>query len=143
MNQAASALLSGTIFGAGLATAQMTNPAKVLGFLDITGAWDPSLAFVMGAAVGVSAVAYRMRGRPAAASGGIDFRLIGGAMIFGLGWGLAGFCPGPAVAALATGSGKVLVFAGAMLAGMAAFRLVERGLGPPDAVPPRLQGRER
>ena len=113
------ALLSGTLFGAGLATSEMTNPAKVLAFLDVTGAWDPSLAFVMGAALVVMAVAWRFERTPSSPPSGIDGRLVAGAALFGLGWGLAGFCPGPALAALVTGSGEVAVFVGSMLAGMA------------------------
>ncbi len=113
------ALLSGTLFGAGLATSEMTNPAKVLAFLDVTGAWDPSLAFVMGAALVVMAVAWRFERTPSSPPSGIDGRLVAGAALFGLGWGLAGFCPGPALAALITGSGEVAVFVGSMLAGMA------------------------
>jgi len=124
MNRTLSALLSGTIFGAGLAVAQMTNPAKVLGFLDAAGAWDPSLAFVMGAALLVSAIAYRVRGYTAQAANGIDTRLLAGACLFGLGWGLAGFCPGPAIASLVTGSGKVALFVASMVVGMGVYHLV-------------------
>ena len=125
MNRTLTALLSGTLFGAGLATAQMTNPAKVLSFLDFTGAWDPSLAFVMGAAVLVSAVAYRLhRSAAPAATAGIDGRLLAGAALFGLGWGLAGFCPGPALASLITGSSQVALFVVAMLGGMAVYHLL-------------------
>jgi uncharacterized membrane protein YedE/YeeE len=111
----------------------MTNPAKVLGFLDVAGSWDPSLAFVMGAALVVSAVAFQIQ-RIARSAGdalpasptaaGIDGRLLLGAATFGLGWGLAGFCPGPAIAALVTGSGQVLLFVGAMLGGMGLYKLV-------------------
>ena len=128
MNRTLSALLSGTVFGAGLAVAQMTNPAKVLGFLDVAGAWDPSLAFVMGAALFVSAIAYRVRGVAAQAASGIDGRLLTGACLFGLGWGLAGFCPGPAVASLVTGSSKVLLFVASMVVGMGLYHLL---LGQP------------
>jgi hypothetical protein len=124
MNPTVSALFSGTLFGAGLATAQMTNPAKVLGFLDVTGAWDPSLAFVMGAALLASAIAYRTRGRSPQTATAIDGRLIGGASLFGLGWGLAGFCPGPAIASLVTGSLQVATFVTAMLGGMALYRVL-------------------
>ncbi len=120
------ALLSGTVFGAGLAVAEMTNPAKVLGFLDLAGSWDPSLAFVMGTALAASAVAYRLHRSPAPAAGSIDSRLIGGACLFGMGWGIAGFCPGPAVASLVTGSADVALFVGAMLGGMGLFHLVEK-----------------
>jgi uncharacterized membrane protein YedE/YeeE len=124
MNRSLSALLSGTVFGAGLAVAQMTNPAKVLGFLDVAGAWDPSLAFVMGAALLVSAIAYRIRGEPMQTASGIDGRLLTGACLFGLGWGLAGFCPGPAVASLVTGSGEVVLFVASMVAGMGLYHLL-------------------
>ncbi len=127
------ALIAGTIFGAGLAIAQMTNPAKVIGFLDVAGSWDPSLAFVMGSALAVSAVAYRLRGTPIAApTAGIDGRLIGGAALFGLGWGLAGFCPGPAIASLVTGSGDVALFVVSMIAGMGLFRAF--GASSPRAI---------
>jgi uncharacterized membrane protein YedE/YeeE len=130
------ALCSGTLFGAGLSVSQMTNPAKVLGFLDVAGSWDPSLAFVMGAALVVSAVAFRIQRIASGASGvgdappasptttGIDGRLLLGAATFGLGWGLAGFCPGPALAALVTGSGQVLLFVGSMIGGMGLYKLV-------------------
>lgn len=124
MNQILSALLSGSVFGAGLAVAQMTNPAKVLGFLDVAGAWDPSLAFVMGAALLVSAIAYRVRGVAVQAASGIDGRLLTGACLFGLGWGLAGFCPGPAVASLVTGSSEVVLFVASMVVGMGLYHLV-------------------
>lgn len=128
MRPAAVALLSGTLFGAGLAVSQMTNPAKVIGFLDLTGAWDPSLAFVMGAALAVSAAGVQLARRAntssvAAPGSGVDGRLLAGASIFGLGWGLAGFCPGPAIASLVTGSGQVLLFVCAMVAGMGLYRL--------------------
>lgn len=123
MKHVVTALLSGTIFGAGLAVAQMTNPAKVLAFLDVAGAWDPSLAFVMGAALAVSALAYRFRGVPTGIATDIDARLILGSVVFGLGWGLAGFCPGPAIASLSTGSGDVVTFVVAMVCGMLVFDL--------------------
>ena len=141
MKSEASALLSGTLFGAGLALSQMTNPAKVIGFLDVTGAWDPSLAFVMGAALVVATGGQivqrrRVRGagpslttRPGSPSGGpgagIDARLLGGAALFGIGWGLAGFCPGPALASLVDGAPRVLLFVASMLAGMTLFRWTE------------------
>jgi len=135
MKQSLIALVSGTLFGAGLAVSQMTNPAKVIGFLDVAGHWDPSLAFVMGAALVVSALAFRIdrvRGArsgalpgPSLPASGIDRRLLLGAALFGLGWGLAGFCPGPAVAALVTGSGRVLLFVGSMVAGMVLFKILD------------------
>jgi len=126
------ALASGTIFGAGLALSQMTNPAVVIGFLDVAGSWNPSLAFVMGSALFVSAIAVqieRVRGARSAATprsqvkalAAIDARLLLGAALFGIGWGTAGFCPGPAIAALVSGSGQVALFVGAMLLGMTAF----------------------
>ena len=125
MRETIGALIAGTLFGAGLAIAQMTNPAKVIGFLDVAGDWDPSLAFVMGSALVVSAVAYRLRGTPIGApTTGIDGRLLGGATLFGLGWGLAGFCPGPAIASLITGSGDVALFVASMIAGMGLFQAV-------------------
>jgi uncharacterized protein len=122
------ALLSGTVFGLGLAVSGMMNPAKVIGFLDLAGDWDPTLAFVMGGALLVTIPAFRLishRPRPLLADEfdlpkktTLDARLVGGAALFGVGWGLVGFCPGPAVAALATGLAPVFVFAAAMLTGM-------------------------
>lgn len=130
------ALVAGLVFGLGLTVAGMVNPGKVLGFLDFAGNWDPSLAFVLGGAVVVAFVGFRLaapRARPLVslafqppAAKGIDARLLGGAAIFGLGWGLSGFCPGPAVAALGYGGSGVLVFVLAMLAGMGLFRVVMR-----------------
>jgi len=123
------ALASGVLFGAGLALSGMINPAKVLAFLDVAGNWDPSLALVMAAALAVMAPAWRLQQRgPAAlpatppAFNDIDAKLIGGATIFGVGWGLVGYCPGPAIASLALFSAKPLVFVAAMLAGMALHR---------------------
>lgn len=122
------ALASGILFGIGLSVSQMINPAKIQDFLDVAGAWDPSLAFVMGGAVAVTLVAFRFilkQPAPRLAAGfqvptatAIDARLLGGAALFGVGWGLGGFCPGPAVAALSLGDGKIAVFVLAMLAGM-------------------------
>ncbi len=122
------ALVSGIVFGIGLSVSQMINPAKIQGFLDVAGAWDPSLAFVMGGAVAVTLVTFRfILGQPAPrlaagfqvpTAAGIDGRLLGGGALFGVGWGLSGFCPGPAVAALSLGDGKIAVFVLAMLAGM-------------------------
>ena len=130
------ALVAGLVFGLGLTVAGMVNPGKVLGFLDFDGKWDPSLAFVLGGAVIVAFAGFRLaapRARPVVATAfepptakGIDARLLGGAAIFGLGWGLSGFCPGPAVAALGYGGSGVLVFVLAMLGGMALFRLTLR-----------------
>jgi uncharacterized membrane protein YedE/YeeE len=147
MKSESTALLSGTLFGAGLALSQMTNPAKVIAFLDVTGSWDPSLAFVMGAALVIAAGANaweRRRERannesqakaaagshevPRAAARGprIDVRLLLGAALFGIGWGLAGFCPGPALAAIVTGSPSVLLFVASMAAGMGLYRIAVR-----------------
>lgn len=128
-------LLAGLVFGLGLIVSGMANPAKVLGFLDLAGAWDPSLALVMGGAVAVGALAFALARRrtvsllgaalhlPTARS--IDRRLVLGSVVFGVGWGLAGFCPGPALVALGMGNGKALIFVAAMLAGMGLFELLE------------------
>src|SRR5581483_4680000 len=130
------ALLSGLGFGAGLTVSQMISPAKVLSFLDFagmgSGTWDPSLALVMAAALAVSAPAYYLARRRGHALFGelriptrrdLDLRLAAGATIFGVGWGLVGFCPGPAIAALGTGATKALIFFAAMLGGMALYEL--------------------
>jgi uncharacterized membrane protein YedE/YeeE len=129
--------LVGLLFGAGLIVSGMSDPFKVIGFLDITGLWDPSLAFVMAGAVLVGLVAYRIIDRRTAAvlggpmqlpaARGIDHRLVLGSLAFGIGWGLAGFCPGPALVALGAGYGKAAAFVVAMLAGMALYELLERG----------------
>jgi uncharacterized membrane protein YedE/YeeE len=123
------ALACGIIFGFGLAVSGMMNPAKVIGFLDVAGDWDPTLAFVMGGALLVAIPTYRVilkRRRPVLASGfslpageKLDVPLIWGSALFGVGWGLVGFCPGPAVAAVVTGLPPVLGFVAAMIAGMA------------------------
>ena len=123
------ALVSGLTFGLGLALSGMLDPARVRGFLDVAGAWDPSLVFVLGGAVvvsGLGTLASRRRAAPVLdarfdwpTKRRIDAPLLGGAALFGIGWGLSGFCPGPAVAALSTGAIPVLVFVAAMLAGMA------------------------
>ena len=130
------ALLSGLVFGLGLILSGMANPAKVLGFLDLAGAWDPSLALVMAGAIAVGLLAFTVAKRrtrtllgaemklPTASH--IDHRLIGGSVLFGMGWGVAGFCPGPALAALGMAQPKAVVFVAAMLAGMAVFELFER-----------------
>ena len=133
------ALLSGLIFGIGLTLSGMIDPARVLGFLDITGAWDPRLAFVLTGAVSVSAVGTmlsRRRARPVLAeqfeqppSRPIDAKLLLGAAIFGVGWGLAGFCPGPAIASLSLGLGKSMGFVAAMLLGMIGHRVLFTGPG--------------
>lgn len=123
------AALAGLIFGLGLIVSGMVFPAKVLGFLDLAGAWDPSLALVMAGAiaVGLPAFAWARRARvqlPGATR--IDRRLVGGSLLFGIGWGLAGLCPGPALVVLGMGDVKALGFVAAMLAGMALFELLER-----------------
>lgn len=128
-------LASGTIFGSGLALGGMTDPARVRGFLDLFGAWDPTLAFVMGGAVLVMALAWvvqkRMQ-RPVFAEGfslpdrsDITPRLVGGSALFGIGWGIAGLCPGPGFAAFAIAPTSAAIFVAAMLAGMLLVRLVE------------------
>lgn len=130
------ALITGLVFGIGLIVSGMTNPAKVLGFLDLAGRWDPSLALVMAGAILVALPAFRVAARrrqsllgepmqlPTATR--IDRRLVLGSLAFGAGWGLAGFCPGPALASLATGAVQPLIFCAAMLAGMGIFELIER-----------------
>jgi len=124
------------LFGAGLALSGMVDPGRVRGFLDLFGHWDPTLAFVMGGAVVPMAVAWRVRARttkPMVAeafvlpeTGAIDWRLAAGAAIFGIGWGIAGLCPGPAIADLALSPGPAAIFITAMLAGMGLYRLVTR-----------------
>ena len=133
MERNISALIAGVVFGLGLTISQMINPEKVLAFLDIFGAWDPSLAFVMGGALLVTGIGYRFvwrRARPLFADGfqlptnnKLDIRLAGGAVLFGVGWGLVGLCPGPALAGLLLGGGDTLLFVGAMLAGFALFEI--------------------
>jgi len=127
--------VAGAVFGAGLLVSGMTNPAKVIGFLDFAGAWDPSLMLVMAGAIAVYLPAFRvMRKRdfpivaPAwqlPATAGIDARLIGGSALFGVGWGIAGFCPGPAIVSAGAALGDGLVFVGAMALGSLAARLLE------------------
>ena len=129
-------LLAGLLFGIGLIVSGMANPAKVLGFLDLAGDWDPSLAFVMGGAVAVGLLAFRLvAGRTVSLLGAtmlrppsatIDRRLVGGSIVFGIGWGIAGYCPGPALASLASGGFKPLLFVASMIAGMALFELAEK-----------------
>ena len=129
------ALLAGLVFGIGLLLSGMADPAKVLGFLDLAGRWDPSLALVMGGAIGVSllpfAFARRMRravlGAPMSLPNvtAIDSRLVLGSLAFGAGWGLAGFCPGPALVALGTGEAKAIVFVIAMVAGMGLYEVID------------------
>ena len=130
------AFITGLIFGLGLILSGMTDPAKVIGFLDIAGAWNPSLAFVMGGAILIASIAFHFANtRSKALLGGvmrlptarqIDRRLVLGGLAFGIGWGLTGYCPGPAVASLAIGGSKPLIFVLAMLAGMAIFEIHDR-----------------
>lgn len=132
MNMIFTAFGSGLLFGLGLLLAGMADPAKVQAFLDLAGAWDPSLMLVMGGGVAVSAVGYawaRRRQRTAFGTPlhvpqgrSVDRRLLAGSLLFGIGWGLAGICPGPAMVLLA--QGKALWFGGAMFAGMALFELL-------------------
>lgn len=125
-------LLTGVLFGAGLAISSMVDPARVLGFLDVTGEWDPTLAFVMGGALLVTVPGFYFllkRGRPLLCSGfelpvkqHIDSRLVTGALLFGVGWGLAGLCPGPALVNLISGILPIYWFIAAMITGMIVFR---------------------
>ena len=128
--------LVGLLFGIGLLVSGMTDPGKVLGFLDLAGAWDPSLAFVMGGAILVGLVAFTLAKQRTRTflgtalhlptSRDIDRRLVLGSLTFGVGWGLAGFCPGPGLVALGAGEAKAAVFVAAMVGGMLLFELVER-----------------
>jgi len=129
------ALVVGLMFGIGLIVAGMTDPSKVIGFLDLAGRWDPSLGFVMGGAILVGLIAFRLAaGRERSLLGaamrlptasGIDRRLVLGGLAFGAGWGLAGYCPGPALASLVGGGPKPLILASAMIVGMVIFELLE------------------
>lgn len=134
--QIVSTFIAGILFGLGLVVSGLINPAKVLNFLDLAGTWDPSLAFTMAAAILTTAIGYRIVfQRRAPLLGGsfqlpaatdLDVRLVSGAALFGIGWGLIGFCPGPAVAALSSGMTSTMVFVGAMLAGMALARALDK-----------------
>ncbi|OHV15759.1 hypothetical protein BK022_16735 [Methylorubrum extorquens] len=145
MAKTASAFAVGLLFGLGLLVSGMADPVKVLAFLDVTGRWDPSLAFVMAGAVAVSTTGYllaRRRGRPLLASRleiptrrDLDPRLIAGAAVFGIGWGLAGLCPGPALTLLTVAPVQAVIFVVAMVVGMLAFRLL-----PAAAPKPSVQG---
>ena len=125
------AFVAGLVFGLGLIVAGMANPAKILGFLDVAGRWDPSLALVMAGAIAVGVVAFALARRRTVSALGLpiqlpsartlDARLIGGSLVFGIGWGLAGFCPGPAIVALGAGYAKAVAFVVAMLLGMGVF----------------------
>lgn len=128
-------LVAGLIFGLGLTVSGMIDPAKVLNFLDVSGNWDPSLGFVMAGAVSVAAIGFWVagsRGRPVfdvdfheSIRLSVDRPLIVGAVLFGIGWGLVGYCPGPALASLGLGRGETLIFLAAMVAGMGVHRLYE------------------
>jgi uncharacterized membrane protein YedE/YeeE len=137
--QTLSALICGIVFGAGLALSGMTNPAKVLAFLDVSGSWDPTLALVMAGALAINAAAYaltRRRSKPLFAGAfslsahrKLDAPLLGGAALFGVGWGLGGLCPGPALANLARGEPRVVLFIAAMAVGMLVQRRGSARLG--------------
>ena len=130
------ALLTGLVFGIGLLVSGMVDPANVLGFLDLAGRWNPSLLFVMAGAVAVAGIGLRIasaRTQTLLATpmllpkpGNIDRRLVAGSTLFGIGWGLAGFCPGPALVALGSGQRQAIAFVVAMLVGMLAFEVTER-----------------
>ena len=136
MSVIVSALFIGALFGFGLAVSEMIDPARVIGFLDVAGRWDPTLLFVMGGALAVTMPGFPLilrRARPLLADffvlptkSTIDVPLIAGAIIFGVGWGIAGFCPGPALAAIASGSPSVALFVVAMIAGQWAASLLEK-----------------
>ena len=129
------AFASGLLFGLGLIVAGMANPAKVIGFLDLAGAWDPSLAFVMVGAIVIGSLAFMFAGRKTKSMLGLgmqlptsrhlDRRLILGSLIFGIGWGLGGICPGPAIVLLGTGAVKGIFFFATMVAGMGLFEWFE------------------
>lgn len=129
-------LLAGLVFGFGLILSGMANPAKVLGFLDLAGRWDPSLALVMVGAIAIGFFAFAFaKTRTLSFLGAemklpttrhIDRRLLVGGLLFGIGWGVAGFCPGPAIVAIGMGESKAMVFVAALLAGMGVFELLER-----------------
>lgn len=135
----ASALLAGLTFGLGLAISQMVNPKKVLDFLDVTGNWDPSLLLVMGGAVGVAMLAFHLvlrREQPLFESEfhlprmtKVDRRVLIGSAVFGLGWGIGGYCPGPGIAALSAGSADALVFVTGMVLGSLLYRYLARPRG--------------
>lgn len=128
------ALVSGLVFGLGLTVSQMISPEKVLAFLDIAGNWDPSLGLVMASALAVTGLGYRLvmrRPGPVLSDAfqlpekrGLDRRLLAGSTLFGIGWGLSGLCPGPAITALATGLPEIAVFSGAMFAGIVLYRVL-------------------
>ncbi|WP_417514787.1 DUF6691 family protein [Marinobacter sp.] len=136
MKSAVASLFAGLLFGLGLIVSGMANPEKVLGFLDIAGLWDPSLAFVMGGAVIVGLLTFTIARKRTLSFLGfnmkvpghshIDKRLIIGGLLFGIGWGIAGICPGPGLVALGAGELKALIFVASMVVGMSVFEIVER-----------------
>jgi len=132
-----SAFVSGLVFGIGLLVSGMSDPGKVIGFLDVAGRWDPSLAFVMAGAILVAFFGFARMRRESSQRRRIDARLVAGSVVFGVGWGLAGFCPGPALVDFGAGIDKPTVFVLAMLAGMLLYtgveRLWERPLGTEPA----------
>ncbi|KPQ30124.1 MAG: putative transporter component [Marinobacter excellens HL-55] len=136
MKYSLASLFAGLLFGFGLIVSGMANPEKVLGFLDLAGLWDPSLAFVMGGAILVGLVAFTFAKKRTLSFLGfnmklpgnthIDKRLVIGSLMFGIGWGIAGFCPGPGLVALGAGEIKAVVFVGSMVAGMMIYEMIER-----------------
>ena len=136
MQHRISEFLVGLVFGIGLILSGMTDPSKVIGFLDLTGLWDPSLALVMGGAIAVGFIAFAMAKKRTVnflggmlhlpTSSSIDKPLVIGAILFGAGWGLAGFCPGPALVSLAAGQFKAALFVVFMVGGMLAYELYDR-----------------
>jgi uncharacterized protein len=136
-----SAFAAGLVFGVGLILSGMTDPGKVIGFLDVAGLWDPSLAFVMAGALLVGFFAFRLAGRRATSFLGgamqlprtrdIDNRLVAGSALFGIGWGLAGFCPGPALVSFGSGQEKAAIFVAAMLGGMLIYTAADRLIHEP------------
>ena len=149
MKAVALAVVAGALFAIGLAVGGMTVPAKVTGFLDVGGAWDPTLAFVMAGAIAVYAPVARIarrRRRPLVSERfhwptprAIDARLIGGAVIFGVGWGLSGYCPGPALTSIGSGAASAIVFVAAMIASIAVTRAVDRASRASYSADPSLR----
>jgi uncharacterized membrane protein YedE/YeeE len=137
----AAAFAAGLVFGVGLILSGMTDPGKVIGFLDLFGRWDPSLAFVMGGAILVGFFAFALAQRRTQTFFGsalhlphnrdIDNRLVGGSLVFGVGWGLAGYCPGPALVSFGSGQEKAAIFVAAMLGGMLIYTAAERLIHEP------------
>ena len=135
------AFAAGLVFGIGLILSGMTDPGKVIGFLDVTGNWDPSLAFVIGGAILIGFFAFRLAGKRTTSFLGdamhlphrrdIDMRLVGGSLLFGIGWGLAGFCPGPALVSFASGVNEAAIFVAAMLVGMLVYTAADRFIHAP------------